>query len=195
METPETPRRVIRVDAELTLRAYQPADLPELRKVVEESLDHLVPWMPWASDDTPERTAEFVDSRAEKWENGTDYTYAIVLDGAIAGSTGLFRREGDPAERREIGYWLHPAATGRGVVSRAARALTVEAFRLPEVAYVEIVHDDANRASGAVPARLGFTDLGTVPSEKLAPADTGADRHWRLTRDQLPTLTGTSPQG
>ncbi|MFI5527604.1 GNAT family N-acetyltransferase [Kitasatospora sp. NPDC051853] len=190
----ETPQRVIRVDDGLTLRSYEPEDFAELRRVIEESLDHLVPWMPWASEDTPERTAEFVDSRAERWAAGTDFTYAILLDGAIVGSTGIFRREGDPEERREIGYWLHPRATGRGIVSRTTRALTLEAFRLPEVAYVEIVHDPANRASGAVPARLGFTDLGTTPAEKLAPADTGEDRRWRLTRDQLPVLTGGTPQ-
>ncbi|MGW2400097.1 GNAT family N-acetyltransferase [Kitasatospora sp. NPDC001664] len=186
----ETPQRVIRVDDELTLRAYEPGDLDELLQVIEEAREHLVPWMPWASDRTPESTTDFLGSRAEKWASGTDHTYAIVLDGAIVGSSGFFLREGDPAERREIGYWLHPDATGRGLVTRTARALTLEAFRSdPRVAYVEIVHDPANTASGAVPARLGFTDLGTRPAEKLAPADTGEDRHWRLTRDQLPILT------
>ncbi len=61
------------------------------------------------------------------------------------------------------------------------RALVEEAFRLPGVGYVEIVHDPANLASGAVPARLGFTPYERRPAERRAPAETGEEQVWRLT--------------
>lgn len=75
------------------------------------------------------------------------------------------------------------SATGRGVATRAARALVELAFRLPGVDYVEVVHDPANTASRAV-GRLGFTDHLRRPAERLAPADTGEDQVWRLTRSR-----------
>ncbi|MFJ9695450.1 GNAT family N-acetyltransferase [Kitasatospora sp. NPDC101183] len=158
------------------------ADLPEFYQVIEESLEHLRPWMPWVAEHGPETTREFVAGRAERWESGQEYTYAVTLDGAIVGVCGLFRREDTPEDGREIGYWLHPSATGRGLMTRTVRAVVEEAFRLPGVAYVEVVHDTANHASGAVPERLGFAVHRTRVGEPLAPAETGEDRIWRLTR-------------
>ncbi|MFD5467003.1 GNAT family N-acetyltransferase [Kitasatospora sp. NPDC127059] len=168
---------------EVTLRRFRgEADLPEFFRVIEESLEHLRPWMPWVAEHSLAKTTEFLAERSALWENGTDFTYAILLDGAIVGTCGLFRRADTPEDGREIGYWLHPAATGRGVATRTARALTEQAFRLPGVAFVEIVHDPANRASGAVPARLGFTRHLRRPSEAIAPAETGEELIWRLHR-------------
>ncbi|MEU3777234.1 GNAT family N-acetyltransferase [Streptomyces sp. NPDC032472] len=172
------PQQVIDLD-DLTLRTFDAeADLPEFLRVVQESLEHLRPWMPWAVEHSPARTREFLAGRPERWASGEEYSYAIVLDGAIVGSCALVRHEDTPADCIEIGYWLHPAATGRGVVTRAARALVDEAFRLPGVDHVEIVHDPANHASGAVPARLGFTE------QPRRSADSGELRIWRLGREQ-----------
>ncbi|MFF1507924.1 GNAT family N-acetyltransferase [Streptomyces sp. NPDC058326] len=175
------PQPVLALDGGLTLRAHDAeADLPEFSRVVEESLDHLRPWMPWVAEHSPARVREFLAGRAELWASGAQCSYAIVLDGAIVGSCGLHRFADTPAGTREIGYWLHPAATGRGIATRAARALAEEAFRLPGVERVEIVHDPANTASGAVPARLGFTEDGRRPAEALAPAETGEVQVWYL---------------
>ncbi|MEW2416565.1 GNAT family N-acetyltransferase [Streptomyces sp. NPDC046866] len=176
------PPQVVHLDAPdapggLTLRRFEAeADLPEFLRVLEESLEHLRPWMPWAAEHTPAAARRFLADRPARWASGEAYTYAIVLDGAIVGSCGLYRHEDTPADGIEIGYWLHPAATGRGVATRAARALAEEALRLPGVDHVEIVHDPANRASGAVPDRLGFTE------RPRRPAGAGELRVWRLCR-------------
>ncbi|MFF3456941.1 GNAT family N-acetyltransferase [Streptomyces sp. NPDC002730] len=185
----DLPLQKIELD-DLALRAFNgEADLPELFRVIEESLEHLRPWMPWVAEHSLARTTDFLADRAERWASGDEFTYAIVLDGAIVGACGLFRRDDTPDSSREIGYWLHPATTGRGVATRTARALVEQAFRLPGIDYVEVVHDPANLASGAVPARLGFTEHLRRPAERLAPAETGEVQIWRLTRRQAKTLT------
>ncbi|MEU1422409.1 MULTISPECIES: GNAT family N-acetyltransferase [unclassified Kitasatospora] len=177
-----TPPESITLD-DLTLRRFDgEADLPELFRVIEESLEHLRPWMPWVATHSPDATRAFLAGRAEQWESGAAFTYAMVTERGIVGACQLFRREGLPGDGLEIGYWLHPAATGRGLATRAVRALVDEAFLLPGVDHVEIVHDPANRASGAVPARLGFAEHLCRPAERLAPAQTGVDKVWRLTR-------------
>ncbi|MFE6056924.1 GNAT family N-acetyltransferase [Kitasatospora sp. NPDC056446] len=180
--TPASPEPVIVLDG-LTLRRFAgEADLPELFTVIEESLEHLRPWMPWVAAHGRAATTEYLATRAGCWADGRDFSYAVVLDGAIVGACGMYRREDSPAGSLEIGYWLHPAATGRGLATRAAEALVEQAFRLPWVSNVEIVHDPANLASAAVPARLGFTEHLRRPSPAVAPAETGEEQVWRLTR-------------
>ncbi|MFF1904384.1 GNAT family N-acetyltransferase [Kitasatospora sp. NPDC058218] len=182
-----SPPELIPLD-DLTLRCFEgEADLAELFRVIEESLDHLRPWMPWVAEHSLDTTRDFLARRTEQWENGDAYTYAIVTEQAIVGACQLFRRADRPSHGMEIGYWLHPAATGRGLVTRAARALVEQAFLLPGVDHVEIVHDSANRASGAVPRRLGFVEHACRPAERLAPAETGEDKVWRLPRSQART--------
>ncbi|MFF3072097.1 GNAT family N-acetyltransferase [Kitasatospora sp. NPDC057904] len=176
------PEPVIDLNDGLLLRTFRgQADLPELFRVIEESLEHLRPFMPWVAGHSLESTTDFLARREEQWAND-NHTYAIVQDGSIVGACSLYRREDSPDEGREIGYWLHPAATGRGIATRATRALVEQAFRLPGVEYVEVCHDPANLASGAIPARLGFTEHRRLPAEPVAPAETGEDLFWRLTR-------------
>nr|WP_175439404.1 GNAT family N-acetyltransferase [Streptomyces vilmorinianum] len=180
---------------DLTLRRFDAeADLPEFFQVIEESLEHLRPWMAWVAEHSLAGTTTFLAGRAERWATGEEFVYAIVLDGAIVGACGLYRHDDTPDNTREIGYWLHPAATGQGVATRTARALAEQAFRLPGVDNVEIVHDLANHASGAVPARLGFAEHLRRPAERLAPAETGEERIWRLTRARAKTLTAAEPR-
>ncbi|MFD9124408.1 GNAT family N-acetyltransferase [Kitasatospora sp. NPDC059571] len=187
----DLPPQVIELD-DLTLRSFHgEADAAELFGVIEEALEHLRPWVSFAAEHSWASTLEFLARRPVLWASGQAFTYAIVLDGAIVGSCGLFRRTDTPDNGREIGYWLHPAATGRGVATRAVRALCEQAFRLAGVDHVEIVHDAANHASGAVPARLGFTEHLRRPARPLAPADTGEDRIWRLTRPHGSTPAAT----
>ena len=82
----------------------------------------------------------------------------------------------------EIGYWVHRAYTRRGLVTTAAAALVDQAFRLPGVNRVEIVHDELNVASGRVPRKLGFTEVERRPLEELSPGGSGIGVIWRLTR-------------
>lgn len=167
----------------VTLRRWQRADAFKLFPVVIESLDHLRPWMPWAQGYDLGDATGFLAKCEEEWTSGAAFNYAITTHERIVGSCGLMRRIG--VGGMEIGYWLHPAFTGRGLVSRAATALTQAAFRLPDVDRVEIRHDAANTASGAVPERLGFREVTRYqdPKGPEAPACVGTWVVWRLTRD------------
>ncbi len=184
----ETPPDVIELE-ELTLRRFEgEADLPELTRVIDQSIEHLRPWMPWVAEHSPQSTRDFLLSRDGRWAQHKAFTYAIVSGGAIAGTCQLFPQRSPTDRTLGIGYWLHPAETGRGLATRAARALVLQAFLLPDVGCVEIVHDPANTASGAVPARLGFTAAERRPAPALAPTETGEEQVWRLTREQHRTL-------
>ena len=164
----------------VTLRRWQPDDLDALVGAVTGSLGHLRPWMPWAADYTPAAAEEFLAGSVKHWDEGTEYNYAITTAGALAGGISLMARIGPGG--LEIGYWVHRAYTRRGLVTTATAALVEQAFRLPGVDRVEIVHDELNVASGGVPRKLGFTEVERRPLDQPSPGGNGVGVVWRLTR-------------
>ena len=164
----------------LTLRRYRDDDLDDLVRAVTESEDHLRGWLPWVAGHSVESEAGFLAQSARDWESGTAYNYAIRTGGAFAGGIGLMARIGPGG--LEIGYWVHRAFTRRGLATAASAALVEQAFRLPGVDRVEIVHDELNVASGGVPRKLGFTEVGRRPLELAPPQGTGVGVVWRLVR-------------
>ena len=153
------------------LRRYREDDLDAIVQAVTDSADHLRPWLPWAANYSRESAAEFLAGSIQDWEDGTAYNYAITTGGVLAGGIGLMARIGPGG--LEIGYWVHRAYTRRGLATAAAAALVEQAFRLPGVERLEIVHDELNVASGGVPRKLGFTEVGRRAIDPPPAAGTG----------------------
>ncbi len=168
------------------LQRWQARDLEQLQRALADTLEHLVPWMPWAAHTDADSQARFLAESGAGWEAGERFEYAIrdADDGALLGSVGLVRRIGPRG--LEIGYWLHRAHTGRGLATLAAAALTEAALALPDADHVEIHHDRANGASERVPKRLGFRKLGSAPQEPSAPGEVGIEVRWRMTERMYP---------
>ncbi len=165
---------------QVILRRYRENDLDAVLAAVTESVDHLRPWLPWAANYSRESAEAFLEGSDQGWDDGTVYNYAITTAGALAGGIGLMARIGPGG--LEIGYWVHRAFTRRGLATAAAAALVEQAFRLPGVNRLEIVHDELNVASGGVPRKLGFTEVGRRAIEPPPPAGTGLGVVWRLVR-------------
>ena len=163
-----------------TLRRWQFGDEEPLYVAVIESQDHLRPWMPWAPDYSRQRAFEFVVACDRDWDSGAAFNYAITVDGAIAGSCGLMARIGPGG--LEIGYWVHRDYVRRGLATASAEALTEAAFGLPGVDRVEIVHDELNVFSEAVPRKLGFTRVGPRALDMVPEGGTGLGIVWQLDR-------------
>ncbi|MEU6293797.1 GNAT family N-acetyltransferase [Streptomyces erythrochromogenes] len=187
----EKPAESIRSD-HVDLRRWRTGDLDALERAIHESRDHLVPWLPWAADPGRRQTAEYLARSHEKWEAGQDFSYAITSDAEVIGSCSLMRRIG--AGGLEIGYWIHPARTGRGLVTMAVAGLVDAGFRLDGIDHIEIHHDAANHASGAVARRSGFTEVERVPAPEgpLTPGESGTDVIWRMTADRWRTRSAGS---
>ncbi len=170
-----------KIEAEgLLLRRWTPADAEALARAVAENVEHLRPWMRWAAEEprSVEGRRALLTTWEREWEGGGDAYLGVFLDGALAGSCGLHRRRGPRA--LEIGYWTHVDFLRRGVATRVARALADAALAIPQIEWVEIHHDRANRASAAVAGSAGFHFAGERPDEPEAPAEVGIDCTWRL---------------
>jgi RimJ/RimL family protein N-acetyltransferase len=163
-----------------TLRRWQFGDEEALYIAVIESQDHLRPWMPWAPGYSRPSAFEFVIACDRDWDTGVAFNYAITVDGAIAGSCGLMARIGPGG--LEIGYWVHRDYVRRGLATASTEALTDAAFGLPGVDRVEIVHDELNAFSEAVPRKLGFTRAGQRTLDMVPEGGTGLGIVWRRFR-------------
>ncbi|MFC5805291.1 GNAT family N-acetyltransferase [Streptomyces formicae] len=179
----EEPAESLRCDR-IELRRWRMTDLDGLERTIHESLDHLVPWMPWAADPSRQHISDFLARNLDEWRTGQAFGYAITSDASLIGSCSLMRRIGPGG--LEIGYWLHPRWTGRGLATTAAAALIHQGFHLTGIDRIEIHHDAANSASAGVARRLGFTEVERkpLPEGPLAPAETGVNVIWRMTAAQ-----------
>ncbi len=69
----------------------------------------------------------------------------------------------------EIGYWVRADCVGQGLATEATRALTTEGLALPGIDRIQIHCDPANRASAAIPRKLGYRHRETLRATKLNP--------------------------
>lgn len=181
----------------LILRCWHPADAPLLKAALDESLDHLRPWMPWTKEE-PQKLQDKVEwlRRARgKFDLGRDFVYGIFSrdESQVLGSTGLHTRVGEGA--REIGYWIHKDHVNQGLATEAAAALTKVAFEIDEVKRVEVHCDPRNVRSAAIPRKLGFVHEATL-RQRAVDAD-GEPRDtmiWTLLADEYPTSPAASAE-
>ncbi|MER5884007.1 GNAT family N-acetyltransferase [Streptomyces sp. NPDC001941] len=179
MDTTQRPADILR-HGQVELRRWRPFHIGPLDRLITESRDHLLPTMPFVAGHDRRQGEAFLAWCEEQWAAGHAYLYAIRCDGETVGSCALMRTAAPGG--LDIGYWLHRSWTGRGLATMAAAALVDAGRRLPYVERIEIHHDQANHASGAVARRLGFTEVARVlvPWGQETPGSTGVDVYWRL---------------
>lgn len=161
----------------VTVRRWRVDDGAGLHEMIAASVEHLVPWMPWAANEPLELAdrISLLASWVDAWDSAREFTFAIADgSGYLLGSCGLHRRL--DADGLEIGYWVRAGRTGAGVATSAARALVRAAAHVDGISYVEIRHDRANEASGRVAQKAGFSRV-----DEPASGRPGAEVVWRRT--------------
>lgn len=158
------------------MRPWKPEDRGPLRAALVESVDHLLPWIPWATESAPtlEETAALLAGWIAQRDAGENFIYAVFdrVGGDLVGGIGLYARVGPDA--LEIGYWIRRSATGRGLATEATRALTGIGLGVPGVRRLEIHTDPRNLSSRRVPEKLGYR-LTSVRQDGPGPAGDGRD--------------------
>jgi ribosomal-protein-serine acetyltransferase len=127
--------------------------------VVDTNRERLRQWMPWVDGTTsPDPTRQFIE-RSRASESDVE-ALGIYVDGAYAGGIGM--RVDAMNGHGEIGYWIGARWEGRGLVTRACRALIRHAFGELDLHRVSISAAPENTRSRAIPERLGFTREATL---------------------------------
>ena len=141
------------------LRPVRADDVDEIFALSLANQEHLRPWMPWASELVRTTTQTYIAGALAQRDRDDGFQSVMLVDGAIAGSMG-FHRIDRLNLATTMGYWIAEAHQGKGVVTRAVRALVTHAFTAWGLHRVEIDCAVANTRSRAVPERLGFVEEG-----------------------------------
>lgn len=133
----------------------------------------------------------FITYAAQRWDDGLEATWTIREAGTLAGMIGL--NGITPSGSGEIGYWMTPAARGRGLLTEASAVVLDWGFSqdgaaLARIEWRAIV---GNIASARVGRALGLRFEGTQRQSvanafgrhdgwvaALLPGDDRIPQHW-----------------
>jgi RimJ/RimL family protein N-acetyltransferase len=131
-------------------------------RAIAEFLD-LIP-----SPYTERDARDYIALTREGWASGTSSNFAIVLDGAAAGSIGVRFVEPDQGVA-EVGYWVAPETRGKGVCTRALRLVSRWVLEDCGAERLQLRADEQNIASRKVAENAGFIQEGILRSNRYNP--------------------------
>jgi ribosomal-protein-serine acetyltransferase len=145
-------------DAELRLLEMRHAE--ELFTLVDQNRFYLRQWLGWVdTNQSIADTRNFIRGGLQQFANSNGLQAGIWFQGTLAGVISHNYIDWHNS-RTELGYWLGAPFQGRGLMTRACRALidySIDELRLNRV---EILCAAGNTKSRAIPERLGFTQEG-----------------------------------
>ncbi len=156
----ETPR--------LLIRLVHLGDEIQLNQSINNSLDSLQQWMPWANDTDLKTTRAFIQKGAFARSSQSIVDFPMVVlhkgDQKIMSGSGYSDRSDPENGLYEIGYWCDIDYQGKGYVTEYVNALTRYALEELKAKTVVIRVEVDNTKSTAVTKRLNFANQGTKPS-------------------------------
>jgi RimJ/RimL family protein N-acetyltransferase len=151
----------------LILRCPRISDGATMIEAVRASLAELQRWLPWATDDYDVQSAEdWCRRAAAKFLTREEAPYLMFdrnTDRHVGGISCF--AQGWSVPKFEIGYWLAPADSGRGLMTEAVVAVTRMAFESFQARRIEIRCDVENHRSRRVAERAGYQLEGTLRNE------------------------------
>jgi RimJ/RimL family protein N-acetyltransferase len=139
--------------ARLSLVRWREEHLVELLVLAsdERIVRYIVDGKPWNREYATERHRSVL----AHWRRH-GYGWRAALDretGEFLGVASMTHRDVDAIE---LGWWVAPAAWGRGLATEMASAVRGESFRQHGVRRVVAQHQDGNDASGRVMTKIGL---------------------------------------
>lgn len=150
------------VTKRLRLRALRRSDALPLHEAIEETLDDLVPWLPWARPGhTRTETRRYLRAARVAWSRRTAFEFLLEeqKSARVIGVTSLHRI--DWARRcAGIGYWVRRSRARQGFATEAVEAVVGHAFVTLSIHRLEALVALDNAPSQRVVEKLGFTREG-----------------------------------
>ena len=144
------------------MRSIEPWQAEEFLAHIDRARATVDPWVPWATRSTDlESATRTLQRYADLTARDAGRLYGIWLDGVLVGGT-MFVSFDAASGSCEVGCWLEPAATGRGLITKAVRVLIDWAITERGLYRVEWKCRPDNSASINVARRLGLQLEGTL---------------------------------
>lgn len=152
------------------LRSYDVGDGRALSQAVNESYEHLRPWMPWARPhQSIDESEQLVRRFRARYLLAEDFVIGIFSrdDGRLLGGAGFHLREGPLSSAcAEIGMFLRRTEAGRGLGTRVLKELLAWGF--DEWPWLRLAWrcDERNTASMRVAEKAGMRLEGVLRGQR-----------------------------
>ena len=146
----------INVDENLRLEQLTPDRAGEVFAITDQNRDYLGKFMPWVPYiKSSEDSLNYINETIESRKLGTKYSYGVVYDETLVGNVSL-RNINHESLRPEIGYWIIPEYSGKGITTRAVKALTELGLKSLELDQIILRANPENVASNKVAEKAGY---------------------------------------
>ncbi|MGH8877276.1 MAG: GNAT family N-acetyltransferase [Stackebrandtia sp.] len=173
------------LDDDTELRTLEPWHHRQLADFADRARDFVGPWLSWVTTIVDEDSAkQWLHDRAVKRAEDRFHMWGLWHGDRLVG--GVVYRIFDTYDKVcEIGAWLAPEATGRGLMTKACVHIIDWAFIERGMNRVEWRCETANAASRSVAERLGMTLDGTLrQSYRNARGEYADDEVWSMLADE-----------
>jgi ribosomal-protein-alanine N-acetyltransferase len=140
------------------IRPVRPEDAEELAALYAANREFLAPYEPVRPDDF--FTADGQRERLERQLADGTHPFAILDEGAIAGTINVFHIVRESLQSCAIGYWIDRARNGRGLATGAVEGVVAYAFGELALHRVEAATLVDNVASQRVLEKAEFERIG-----------------------------------
>lgn len=152
----------ILIDNDLLLRSYQAEDAADLFRAVDESREHLRPWLLWVDRTTkPEHSQLFIQSSLQWQNNQEGIALGIFLNRKIIGGIGMHHWD-HTLQKAQLGYWVSKEHEGKGIVSACLERFIDFLFNKVGLNKLEIHFVTTNKRSATIASRFGFKTEGII---------------------------------
>lgn len=154
------------LDAGLDLGLLEARHTAALYALVDGDRAHLRRYLPWVDATRgPHDSGMFIQTMLEHFARSQSLSVGIFSEGELAGVLGYHLIDWGN-RKTSLGYWLARRFEGRGLMTRAVRAMTHHAFTQLGLHRLEIRAATDNARSRAVAERAGYRLEGVCPGSE-----------------------------
>lgn len=152
---------IIMKELSIHLRPWKIENAPNLaaainNKKVPDNLRDGIPF-PYTEKDA----AEFINATLAA-EKDSQYSFAILFDGQVIGSIGVFRKENVHRLTAEMGYYINELYWGKGIMTEAVKQMCAYVFANTDIVRIFAEPYAHNDASCRVLEKAGFSFEGML---------------------------------
>ena len=157
----------LQVDEEISLRLHDAYNIDGFLNLIKRNRVHLRQHMNWEKNhQSVDDSFDFVLQARENFAERKNIPSQIYYKGEIAGSVGLTLHN-LTSGYAEVGYWLGEEFTGKGIATRATKAILNFGFNTLKLHKIVLRVITGNDKSIAIAKRLNFTFEGVQIQQRL----------------------------
>ncbi|WP_172458074.1 GNAT family N-acetyltransferase [Legionella quinlivanii] len=146
----------------LLIRPPKLGDAKSVNLAINQSLNEISRWMPWASDPSMETTEDFIRRGIQSWKEPQPKELPMIIElkstREIVSASGFNEKSNFEVPMFETGYWINTEFAGNGFITEAIIAIARFAFEYFSAVRVQICAQRENIKSINVAKRAGFIE-------------------------------------